>query len=85
MLTKHTTALLWDVDGTLIDTTAIIVNSLDQVFREYLKKEIPAEQLRALIGIPLDEQVRIFGLPENFGTTPEEMQSAVIRDPEPKL
>jgi pyrophosphatase PpaX len=80
MLTKSTTALLWDVDGTLIDTTAIIVNSLGKVFREYLRKEIPAEQLRALIGIPLDEQVRAFGLPENFGATSQAMEASVIRN-----
>jgi pyrophosphatase PpaX len=80
MLTKRTTALLWDVDGTLIDTTAIIVNALGQMFRDYLRKEIPAEQLRALIGIPLDEQVRAFGLPENFGTSSKAMEEGAIRN-----
>lgn len=76
----RTTALLWDVDGTLIDTTAIIVNSLGQVFRQFLGREIPVGQLRSMIGIPVDEQMVMFGDPREFGTTVEAMKEAVIRN-----
>jgi len=72
-------AILWDVDGTLIDTTALIVGALDATLTQFTGKSLPNKELRALIGIPLDQQMRIFGDPENFGTTAEEMAAGLIR------
>jgi pyrophosphatase PpaX len=80
MRTQPTTALLWDIDGTLINTTAIIVTALGQVFREYLGLHVPIHKLRALIGIPVEEQMRAFGDPADYGANPQEMQEAVIRN-----
>jgi len=62
-------AVLWDVDGTLIDTTALIVDVLSSMFLHFNHKEVPQNELRALIGIPLDQQVRYLGAPEDYGTT----------------
>ncbi len=72
-------ALLWDVDGTLIDTTALIVGALDATYVQFTGRSLPNNELRALIGIPLDKQMRVFGEPETFGTTAELMAEALIR------
>lgn len=60
-------ALIWDVDGTLIETTALIMESLDFIYRGYFGRTLPAEELRALIGIPLKKQIRVFGELEALG------------------
>lgn len=60
-------ALLWDVDGTLTDTTALIAESLDVVYKKYFNRSLPYDERRALIGTPLKKQVRIFGDLEAFG------------------
>ena len=72
-------AVLWDVDGTLIDTTALIVGALDETFLQFVGKTLPTSQLRALIGIPIDRQMRIFGDPATFGTSVDEMTEGLIR------
>ena len=59
--------LLWDVDGTLTDTTSLIVDSLDYVYRKYYGKTLPSDEIRGLIGTPLKAQIRVFGEPETFG------------------
>ncbi|MCS6777998.1 MAG: HAD family hydrolase [Chloroherpetonaceae bacterium] len=70
--------LLWDVDGTLIDTTALIAESLDMVYRRFYGRTLPPERLRALIGTPLKDQVRIFGDPETFGVSAATVMQAFI-------
>ena len=59
--------LLWDVDGTLTDTTSLIVDSLDYVYQKYYQKTLPSDEIRGLIGTPLKAQIRVFGEPESFG------------------
>ncbi len=59
--------LLWDVDGTLTDTTALIVESLDHIYRKHYDRTLPDDDLRALIGTPLRSQIRVFGEPSEFG------------------
>jgi HAD superfamily hydrolase (TIGR01509 family) len=71
--------VLWDVDGTLIDTTALIVNALDETFRQYTGVSVPPEELRALIGIPVEKQMAYLGDPASFGTTAFEMGETLIR------
>lgn len=71
-------AVLWDIDGTLIDTTALIVGALDQTFREFTGRSLPADELRALIGVPLDAQMWALGDPAGYGTTAEAMAAATI-------
>lgn len=59
--------LLWDVDGTLVDTTELISASLDHVYQKYYGRTLPDAERRALIGTPLSKQVRVFGPLEDFG------------------
>jgi len=66
-LVSPPSALIWDVDGTLIDTTALIMEALDFLYRRYFGRTLPAEELRALIGIPLKKQIRVFGELETWG------------------
>jgi len=72
-------ALLWDIDGTLIDTTRLIVSALDHVYRTFTVSTLPTEEIRAIIGIPLREQVALLGPPESFGTTVAAMEDEFIR------
>ena len=74
-----TRALLWDIDGTLIDTTDLIVSSLDSVFQRFLGRSLPYKQLRALIGIPLREQVTALGDPRAHGVDPRHMEQEFVR------
>ncbi|MFZ5817009.1 MAG: pyrophosphatase PpaX [Bacillota bacterium] len=45
--------LLFDLDGTLIDTNHLIVTSFQHVFREHLKREVAAEEIYPFFGEPL--------------------------------
>lgn len=71
--------LLWDIDGTLIDTTSLIVSALDHTYRTFLGKTLPADEIRAIIGTPLSEQVRVFGDPRETGSDPLAMEAEFIR------
>ncbi|MCS7208777.1 MAG: HAD family hydrolase, partial [Fimbriimonadales bacterium] len=51
-------ALLFDVDGTLIDTVDLIVKALDYTYRKHLGIALPREEIRRLIGLPLSVQMR---------------------------
>lgn len=66
-------ALLWDIDGTLIDTTDLIVDSLDFTYRKHIGRSLPRDEIRALIGTPLREQICVFGDPATLGATADEM------------
>jgi pyrophosphatase PpaX len=72
-------AVLWDIDGTLIDTTHLIIAALDHVYRTFLQQTLPPGEIRAIIGIPLAEQVRALGNPKDFGVDPADMISEFIR------
>ena len=72
--------VLWDVDGTLIDTTALIVSALEETFRQYTGTSVPAEELRSLIGIPVEKQMTHLGDPARFGTSAHEMAETLIRN-----
>lgn len=60
-------ALLWDIDGTLVDTTELIAETLDYIYKKYFGRSLPYEERCALIGTPLKKQIRIFGELEAFG------------------
>jgi pyrophosphatase PpaX len=66
------------VDGTLIDTTTLIAESLDHIYRTYYERTMPFEERRALIGTPLKTQIRVFGEPEEFGTDEATVMDAFI-------
>jgi pyrophosphatase PpaX len=51
-------AVLFDLDGTLIDTLGLILESFRQGALDVLGREVSGEQVRSLIGIPLIEQAR---------------------------
>lgn len=53
-------AVCFDVDGTLIDTVQLILQSLRHAYRFGLGREFSDEELRPLIGMPLDPQMRYF-------------------------
>ena len=72
-------ARLWDVDGTLIDTTKLIVAALDHVYCTFFGRTMEPERIRGIIGIPLREQVAMLGAPEDFGTSVALMESAFIQ------
>ena len=78
VLTAAPTALLWDVDGTLTDSTGLIADSLDHVYRRFYGRTLPYDERRALIGTPLRKQIRIFGEPEAFGANEQEVIEAFI-------
>ncbi len=71
--------LLWDIDGTLIDTTHLVAAGLDRVYRAFLKRTMPLDEIRSIIGIPLSEQMRVFGDPEQWGVNTGEMEAEFIR------
>ena len=71
--------IAWDCDGTLIDTTALIVRSLDHIYNQFYGQTLPEPQLRFLIGTPLRTQLRIFGEPEEFGVSEATVSSEFIQ------
>lgn len=50
-------AVLFDIDGTLIDTVDLIVKALDYTYRKHLGVALPRAELRRLIGLPLKAQM----------------------------
>ncbi len=64
-------AVLFDVDGTLIDTAELIADALDYACRRHLNRSYPREEYYALIGKPAAVQLQILGgdrAPEMFAT-----------------
>jgi pyrophosphatase PpaX len=56
--------VLFDVDGTLIDTTHLIASGLDYAIRKHTSHTPTWEELVALIGRPLVDQMGVYGTPE---------------------
>lgn len=52
--------LLFDNDGTIVDTHDLILASMQHATRDVLGREIPDEQLMAQVGIPLADQMDAF-------------------------
>ena len=50
-------ALLFDIDGTLIDTVDAIVASMNGAFAEFDVKPLAKEEIRPLIGMPVARQM----------------------------
>ena len=63
----------------MVDTTTLIVQSLDHIYRRYFGKVLPEEEIRALIGTPLRKQIRIFGELETFGVDEATITADCIR------
>ena len=77
-MTIETPCLLWDIDGTLIDTTTLITRSLDFIYRKYFGRTLEYDELRALIGTPLKSQIRVFGELDQFGVDEQEITNDFI-------
>ena len=54
------TTVIFDLDGTLIDTVPLIVASHRHALATVLGRELPEDELREGIGRPLLEQMRVF-------------------------
>lgn len=57
-----TQAVLFDIDGTLVDSVPMIRAGLKQAYREFAGLELDDLQVEALIGKPLAIQMSLFGL-----------------------
>jgi len=73
-------AVLWDIDGTLIDTTALITGAMGETFRHFAGREVPKCELCSLIGMPLETQLVYLGDPASFGTSVQEMSAFFVED-----
>jgi HAD superfamily hydrolase (TIGR01509 family) len=74
-------AFIFDIDGTLVDSNELHVDSWDRTFRRF-GKEFPREQLRAQIGKGSDQYLPEFLTSEEirrFGKELDEYRSKVFR------
>lgn len=46
-------AILFDLDGTIVNTNNLIVKSFEYMFGEYLKMDVTREQIYENFGVPL--------------------------------
>lgn len=76
MTTQATAPVLFDLDGTLLDTPRAIVSVLDRVLAESSRPAPPREQVRATVGRPL---VAAFGELLNLPHEHAEVEAAVAR------
>jgi pyrophosphatase PpaX len=68
-------AVLFDIDGTLIDTVDLIVQALDYTYRKHLGVALPRAEIRRLIGLPLSVQMRYLD-DRITGSAPHEQMEA---------
>src|SRR5256714_9566730 len=74
-------AFIFDIDGTLVDSNELHVDSWDRAFRHF-GKEFPRDQLRAQIGKGSDQYLPEFLTPEElkrFGKELDEYRSELFR------
>lgn len=60
-MTKKFSHIIFDIDGTLIDTEKTSMLSLQQTVRERLNKEVPYEELVKVFGFTSEEAVKLIG------------------------
>jgi pyrophosphatase PpaX len=61
-------AILFDLDGTLIDTNELIIRSHQHTFRTHLGRDVPAEEITPHFGRGLVPIMEHFGGPERAAT-----------------
>lgn len=74
-------AFIFDIDGTLVDSNELHVDSWDRAFRRF-GKQFPREQLHAQIGKGSDQYLPEFLTPEeikSFGKALDEYRSELFR------
>ena len=57
--------ILFDLDGTLIDSTDAILEGFDVAFKAF-NREVDTNKVKRLIGFPLDEMMRKLGVEEEL-------------------
>ncbi|MBS1705497.1 MAG: HAD family hydrolase [Armatimonadetes bacterium] len=62
-------AVLFDIDGTLVDSVAMIIPGLQDAFERFTGTRPTDQFVRSLIGRPLDEQMNMMGLDACENTT----------------
>jgi len=78
---KKNRAFIFDLDGTLVDSNELHVDSWDRAFRKF-GKQFPREELRAQIGKGSDQYLPEFLTPdeiERFGKELDEFRSEIFR------
>ncbi|KRN27535.1 pyrophosphatase ppaX [Lactobacillus selangorensis] len=53
-------AILFDVDGTLVDTEDVVIRSMQQMLHDELGQDVPADQLTYVLGIPGTAAIKPF-------------------------
>jgi HAD superfamily hydrolase (TIGR01549 family) len=66
-------AVLFDVDGTLVDSMGKIVNGLGDAYEKYTGSRPTDAKIRSLIGLPLNVQLRDHGNPNASDEEMDEM------------
>lgn len=62
---KDKPIILFDLDGTVIDSTQAILESFHNAFNHYKVKAPSDDTIKSMIGHPLDEMYRSFGVGED--------------------
>jgi HAD superfamily hydrolase (TIGR01509 family) len=73
------TAVLFDVDGTLVDSIPALARGLGDAFEKFLGQRPEHEVLRGLIGRSLEAQMSLFGLDQKPDQLHERMEYAKHR------
>jgi len=58
--------ILFDLDGTLIDSTEAILESFEESFRSAAGEMPDEESIKSLIGLPLPDMFRLLGAGEDM-------------------
>lgn len=77
-LMQGKTAILFDVDGTLVDTLEMIVNGLGDGFEMFSGRRPPRSELLGMMGVALREQMDYFGMDQRTTETNAERCHATI-------
>ena len=75
-------AFIFDIDGTLVDSNELHVDSWDRAFRQF-GKQFPREQLRAQIGKGSDQYLPMFLTPaelKKFGNELDKYRSKLFKE-----
>jgi pyrophosphatase PpaX len=72
---RNTSAVLFDLDGTLIDTTGLILNCFDHSWQTVCGRTHSRQALLGTFGIPLHEAMRWLVAASNDSTTPADQDS----------
>lgn len=53
-------AVLFDIDGTLVDSLDMLIPGLGDTYEKFADRRPSEEELRAIVGMPLREQMKLF-------------------------